>query len=209
MTKKTAKTSPKKKLATKPKAKSRKKKPLAAKLTWNPDAKLSLSEELFCRYYVLNEETRRNGTRSYDAAYDKKLDEQPTDDAVYQLIPSDIEGEPPQKKMVQASSYTRCENVCAQGARQLLRKPQISKRITQLLNEMLTTEFVDGELAKVIAQDAELKPKVSAIAEYNKVAGRSTASEVKHTHVFEQYDNMTDEELERHLAQGEKFFKKL
>lgn len=208
MPKTKAKTSPKKKVTKTAKPKS-KKKPLGAKLEWNPDEKLTLNEELFCRYYVLNEETRRNGTWSYSAAYDKKLEDQPTDDAVYQIVPSEYEGEPPQKKMVQDSSFNRCQNYCASEATRLLRKPKISKRITQLLNELLTNEFVDGELAKVIAQDAELKPKVSAIVEYNKVAGRSTASEVKHTHVFEQYDNMTDEELERHLAQSEKFFKKL
>lgn len=191
-----------KKVATKPRTK---KKTIGD--IWTPNQELTLGEELFCRYYILNEETRRNGTRSYDLAFDKNLDDQSRDDAVYAVIPSEVEGMPAQRKMIQPSSHSRCENVCAQGARQLLRKPQISKRITQLLNELMTDEFVDGELVKVISQDAELKPKVAAIGEYNKLKKRTTL-QVEHHHSFAKYDNMTDDELEKALKEGDKFFKK-
>lgn len=175
---------------------------------WNPNEELSMPEELFCRYYVLNEETRRNATRSYDLAYDKKLDEQSKDDAVYTTIPSSVEGGMPERKLVTPSSYDKCHNVCAVEGTRLLRRPKISQRITKLLNELMTDEFVDGELVKVISQDAELKPKVAAIGEYNKLKKRTTTSVIEHTHSFAKYEGMSDEELEKALEQGEKFFKK-
>ena len=196
------KTSPKKKTAKK--APKRKTKP---KVVWNPNAKLKMAEELFCRFYVLNEATRRNGTRSYDAAYGKKLEEQPNDDAVYEMVPSSVEGVPPEKKMVQPSSYSKCHNVCSTESGKLLRKPAIGKRITELLNEMLGDDFVDGELAKVIAQDKDLSPKVRGIQEYNKMKKR-TVETVEHTHSFAKFDKMTDEELDKQIKDGEKFFNK-
>lgn len=175
---------------------------------WNPNQKLTMAEELFCRYYVLNEETRRNATRSYDLAYDKNLDEQPKDDAVYATIPSSVEGGLPEKKLVTPSSYDKCHNVCSTEGNKLLRKPEISQRITKLLNELMTDEFVDGELVKVISQDHDLKPKVTAIGEYNKLRKRTTTSVIEHTHSFAKFEGMTDDELEKELANGEKFFKK-
>lgn len=170
---------------------------------WNPKEKLTLSEELFCLYYVKNEETRRNGTWSYSAAYDKKLEEKDKDDAVW-----DFDAETGVKtKLIQDSSYKRCEQVCASEAVKLLRKPKISARITELLNEMLTNEIVDGELTKVILQDHDYNPKVRAIQEFNKLRKR-TVDTVEHHHSFAKYEGMSDDELEKALKDGEKFFKK-
>ena len=201
------KTSPKK--ITKPKAKKKatKRKGSKQKVVWDINSKLTMGEELFCRFYVLNEQTRRNGTRSYDAAYDKKLEEQSKDDAVYTTVPSDTEGVPATKKMVSDSSYNRCVNICSTEATKLLRKPNISKRMTELLNEMLGDDFVDGELAKVISQDKDLSPKVRAIQEYNKMTKR-TVDTVLHTHAFKKYEDMSDDEVQREIEKGEKFFNK-
>lgn len=205
--KKTAKKATKK-VAKKAVKKTPKKKGKKVKVTWNPNEKLTLSEEMFCLYYVKIEETRRNAVRSYDAAYDKKLEEKPTDDAVYELVPSDVEGAPPERKLVQASSYDRCYQVCGVEGHKLLKKPKINQRIIQILNEMMTDEFVDAELVKVISQDADLRPKVAGIAEYNKIKKRTTNSTVEHTHAFKKYEDMGDEELEKAINNGEKFFKK-
>ena len=199
------KTSPKK--STKPKKKAAKRKPSKQKVVWDANSKLKMAEELFCRFYVLNEQTRRNGTRSYDAAYGKKLEEQSKDDAEYVTTPSDVEGVPPKKEMVTDSSYNRCRNVCSTEATNLLRKPNICKRITELLNEMLGDDFVDGELAKVISQDKDLSPKVRAIQEYNKMTKR-TVDTVVHTDAFKKYEEMSDEDVQAEIKKGEDFFGK-
>lgn len=38
--------------------------------------------------------------------------------------------------------------------------------------------------------------------------GATTTSVIEHTHSFAKFDGMTDEELEKELANGEKFFQK-
>lgn len=175
------------------------------KIEWDINSELTMNEELFCRYYVLNEDTRRNGTRSYDMAYNKKLDEQSKEDAIWEL---DDDGN--KVKLIQGSSYDRCATICSVEATKLLRKPRIGTRITQLLNELLSDSFVDGELAKVIAQDDDLPPKVRAISEYNKLKMRTIATTV--THNFGNIDpNLPDMDLDKALQiiqNQTKFFKK-
>lgn len=172
---------------------------------------------MFCRAYVLNESTRRNAVLSYDFAYQKKLDEQPKDDAIYKNDGMEDEedfddeeggGRRPRGrgKLVQASSYDRCYSVCGVEGHKLLKKPKISKRITKLLNEMLTEEFVDGELTKVIAQDDELSPKVRGIEEFNKLRKRTTTTTVEHK--FKDLEDMSDEELAAEKAKLQGFFTK-
>ena len=56
----------------------------------------------------------------------------------------------------------------------LLTNPNITARIRELIDIKLSDEMVDKELAKVILQDAEFNPKVSAIREYNKLKQRIT-----------------------------------
>jgi len=177
------KTKPKKKLKT---------------LTWEElrAQNLTLQQELFCQYYVKNADTRGNGSRSYNLAYNKKLEEQPKDDAVY-----DEDG-----KLIETSSYFKCENVCKAEASLLLSKPNVNKRVTELLNEILTDEMVDAELAKVITQDEERSPKVRAMELYAKIKGRVVdQSVVKHTLAF---DDISEEELDAIIAEESKIFKK-
>lgn len=202
---------------TTPKKGKSKKKPKGAKLEWNPDAGLTLNEEMFCRAYVLNEATRRNATLSYDFAYQKDLDNKPKDDAVYENDGDEMEdfeddemgeGRRPRGrgKLITPSSYDRCYSVCATEGARLLKKPHISKRITKLLNEMLTEEFVDGELTKVIAQDDELSPKVRGIEEFNKLRKRTTTTTVEHK--FKDLEEMSDEELAAEKERLQGFFNK-
>ena len=62
---------------------------------------------------------------------------------------------------------------CSVGASRLLRNDKISRRVTVLLNETLTNEEVDAELAKVIknrwSKDSD---RINAIKEYNKLRQR-------------------------------------
>lgn len=204
MKKTIAKAKPKEEKKTPPKKKTGKKKDVMY-IDWDINSALTMNEELFCRYYVLNEETRRNGTRSYDMAYEKHLEEKSKDDAIWE---TDEDGN--KIKLIQGSSYDRCATLCSAEATKLLKKPRIATRITELLNEMLSDKFVDGELAKVIAQDDDLPPKVRAIAEYNKLKMRTTASTV--THNFGNIDpNTSDMDLEKAMEiiqKQTKFFKK-
>ena len=199
------------------KKKATKKKPQGAKLEWNPDKGLSVPEELFCRAYVLNEATRRNATLSYDFAFQKNLDDKPKDDAVYANDEGEMEdfeddemgeGRRPRGrgKLITPSSYDRCYSVCATEGSKLLKRPHIYKRITKLLNDMLTDEFVDGELTKVIAQDDELTPKVNAIKEFNTLRKRTTTTTVEHK--FKDLESMTDAELAAEEARLDEFFSK-
>lgn len=173
--------------------------------------RLSIEEELFCQYYVKNAQTRGNGTWSYNAAFSRGLENKSKDDGIYEEIPSAIPGgEPIRGKCLQESSFKIEEAHCAVEASKTLRLPKISQRITKLLNEMLTDEVVDAELTKVILQDDQLKPKVSAIAEYNKLKRRTTDTSV--TMSFGNIDpNISDSTLEEALAVIEKqtkFYKK-
>lgn len=194
--KSTVKKTPKKKIAKKKKAKV---------IAWNPDKKLTDKEELFCRYYVLNADTRLNATQSYNLAYDKKLDEQSREDEVWGTRPSK-NGEGMEKYLITPSSYDRCNAVCRVEGNKLLTKPYIDKRKTELLNELMTNEFVDGELVKVISQDQDRPSKVRAIAEFNKLGGRIVTRE-SHVHQFSNED-VSDEELQRRIAEKQKFFNK-
>lgn len=201
-------TKEKAKPAKKAKAKKRSKTPKGAKIEWNPKKGLTVNEEVFCRFYVLNEDTRRNGVLSYNEAYGKKLDEQPKDDAVYdddEPVYDNDSGEikgTKRGKLVQSSSYDRCYAMCATEASRLVKKPYISRRITELLNELLTDAFVDGELAKVIAQDEELTPKVQAVKEFNLLRKRTNSTVVEHR--FGDLADLSDEELAARKAEAKK-----
>lgn len=186
------------------KTKPRKKKSVL-EIQWNPDKKLTDKEELFCRYYVLNAATRMNATQAYNLAYDKKLEQQSREDTVYGTRPSK-DGEGMEKYVEKPSSYDRVNNVCRSEASKLLAKPNIEKRKYELLNELMTNEFVDGELAKVIQQDQDRPSKIRAINEYNKLGGRILTKEA-HVHSFANED-MTDEELMKRVEEQRKFFAK-
>ncbi|MGY3406115.1 hypothetical protein ACVWZV_002228 [Bradyrhizobium sp. GM5.1] len=122
---------------------------------------LNIKRELFCQYYVNNSETFGNATHSYAEAFGYKLDEL-SKEAEY-----DEDG-----KKTSDSEYDLACNVCAVEGNKLLRIPQIDKRITVLLNELLKDDVVDGELAKLIRQNTDNTAKVAGIREYNKLRGR-------------------------------------
>lgn len=126
-------------------------------------AKLNPKQELFCKFYSQNRETLGNATHSYAEAYNYDLD------SLSRESKHDVDG-----KLVENSEYDKSIHVCAVEGRKLLRKPVINDRITQLLNEWMTEQNVDGELAKVIQQDRDLNSKVAAVREFNKLKARIT-----------------------------------
>ncbi len=125
--------------------------------------KLSPKEELFCQYYATSGQAFGNARLSYALAFNKPFN-------------------------------TRAQkSVCDTLSQRLFRKVLIYKHIETLLNKKIDDDIVDKELAKVIQQNEELKAKVSAISEYNRVRGRIT-----HKHKFE---GISDETLAESLAQ--------
>lgn len=121
---------------------------------------LNLKRELFCRYYTQNDATFGNATLSYAEAYGYDFDAL-SDEGTYE-----------DGVKVKASTRELAENVCAVQGRKLLRNTHVQSRMTVLLNELLTDEIVDSQLAKVVMQDLKPEAKVAAIREYNKVKGR-------------------------------------
>lgn len=132
---------------------------------------ISFKHELFCRFYTHNDALRGNATHSYAEAYEYKLDTLPTDDEVFDW---EGQGEGAKQILVEKSTYDKAINVCAVEGARLIRNPKIQKRITELFNELLADDVVDKELVKVILQDDDLRPKVAAISEYNKLRQRIT-----------------------------------
>lgn len=128
----------------------------------------NVNHELFCQYYVNNSILFGNATQSYNEAYKYNLDDLPDDDAVYD---TDKKSKTYGKKL-EKSTYEKAYNVCSVEGARLLRNPKVNARIVVLLNELLTDEVVDGQLAKVIMQDKDIGPKVQAIKAYNDIRGR-------------------------------------
>ena len=100
-------------------------------------------QEMFCQFYASGEYFG-NATRAYAEAYGKDIGA--VDSPKYKVVKVD--------------------------ASLLLTHKNVRDRITDLLNDWLTDRNVDGELAKVVQQDGDLGPKVSAIKEYNRVRAR-------------------------------------
>ncbi len=123
--------------------------------------KLSIKHELFCQHYVKNRELFGNATQSYAEAYGFNLHELDTE-RVY-----DESG-----KMIESSERDKAELVCAVQGNRLLRMRKIQERNTELLNELLRDDIVDGELASIIMQNYKLEPKIGAIREYNRLRQR-------------------------------------
>lgn len=190
------------------KKKATKKKGEAIEVKYNPDLKLTVKEELFCQYLVVNAETRGNQAMSYAHAYGKieELENASKDDAVYDDVEDDVTGKRTRVK-IQESSYTRLYNLCAVNGGRLVRKAHIQRRKYELLNALLRDDVVDGELAKVILQDADYNPKVRAITEYNSLRSRKVEKH-EHVHAFSDIAGMTREELAKEKEQLMSFFQK-
>lgn len=128
------------------------------------DESLNLKQEKFCQLYSCDKEFFANGVQSYIEAY-----------------------EPDTTK---PNWY---KTACARAS-QLLSSVKVLKRINELLElRGLNDAFVDKQLEFLVTQNSELRTKLSAIQEYNKLKTRvMERSEV--THKFEDLD---DEQLER------------
>lgn len=124
--------------------------------------KLTYRQELFCRHYTQNPETCLNGTLSYALTYGFDLD------SLDNEFPPSINGEKT------FSERRKAENSCAQMASVLLRSLKVSKRVTELFNEMFTDTVVDGELIKIIMSAPKPSDRVAAIKEYNSLKQRIT-----------------------------------
>jgi phage terminase small subunit len=107
--------------------------------------KLTPKQELFCQYFASDREFFGNGTESYIEAFDIDLN----------------------KKGAYAGARA--------SASRLLTKANILQRINELLETgILNDEFVDKQIAFLIAQNAELGTKLGAIKEYNALKQRVT-----------------------------------
>lgn len=113
--------------------------------------KLNEKQELFCQLYASDRDFFGNGVLTYAEAYDLDI-----------AIPKNY-------------------NTAKTNAWRLLTNADILKRIDEILElGPLNDTYVDRQLAKVIAQDADFGAKVSAIREYNKLKTRIT-EKIDHT----------------------------
>lgn len=142
---------------------------------------LSPPEEAFCQLYASDAELFGNGVQSYISAYNVKVGK--------------------------GKGYTSYET-CKYMAHKLLTRPKILKRVNEIFEGRgLNDTFVDKQLEKLITQDAEFRPKLGAIQEYNKLKKR-TVDTVQHVHAFSDIKNMSDEELRKEKEKLLNFFNK-
>lgn len=130
------------------------------------DDKITVMQEIFCRYYALHKEYRRNATLAYALAFDYQLEKLSDEQPCLEMQGNKCVKHAP-------SARQKAYNVCSVQASRLLNQPKIQRRVRGLLNEFLQDEFVDAEMADVILQDSELPSKVAAIREYNKLRKRT------------------------------------
>lgn len=140
-------------------------KPIQKKKSRSQKKLLSIKEDLFCHFYVQNNDLRGNATHSYAAAFAYDLDSLPQDDAQYEEVENRL-------VCISKSSYDRAANVCAVEGRRLLRKPQIQARMMALYNSLLDDSVIDGKLAEHIMQNEDRGVSIAGIREYNKLRGR-------------------------------------
>lgn len=129
---------------------------------------LTPKQEKFCRFYTQNKALFGNATLSYAEAYNYNLDLLDKTDAKYE---SYEENGVKKSKKIEESSYDKAYNVCASNANRMLRNEKITPFLTKYLNELLTDEIVDSNLAEIIVNGKDAD-RVSAIKEYNKLKQR-------------------------------------
>ena len=130
------------------------------------DKRLTIKEELFCRFYVMNDDTRSNGAMSYSAAYGIDLDSL---DKTREMEWNEAKGMEVEK--VGTSEYEKQVAVCSVLGSRLLRKVKVNERVTDLLNELANDRVVDGKMMKWLLSD-NAKASVESIKEYNKLRKR-------------------------------------
>jgi hypothetical protein len=160
-----------------------------------PTATLNPQQELFCQYYTKNSETFSNGVFSYAAAYGINLED----------LSEESPGNDPETKKPIQSPFKVQYHICGACSAKLLKKAKIQDRINQLMNEMLTEEMADAELAWVLRQRKDIPSKVAGLREFNKLKGRIverkelTGKDGKD--LFSGLKGLSDEELAR-IAEG-------
>lgn len=119
--------------------------------------KLTMKQEIFCQEWV---DTVGNGTLAALKAFDIEDKE---------LLEIDVKDRTPE----QIKRVNQVFNTAAVMANEYLRKPNISQRIDQILDER---GFNDGSVKrehfKVLKQDEDLGTKMRAISDYYKLKGK-------------------------------------
>jgi len=142
---------------------------------------LTPQQEKFCHLYASDREFMGNGTQSYIEAY--------------------------QVKVGKGKGFTSYET-CKYLAHKHLVNQTILKRINEIYEAGgFNDVHVDKQLEFLITQNAEFRPKLGAIQEYNKLKKR-TADTVQHVHAFSDIKGMTDDELRKEKEKLVNFFNK-
>lgn len=141
-------------------------------------------QELFCWLYAgsHNRELFGNGTRCYIQVYFsteiEKLRKEITD------IESDREKGYTTELRAKENRIHSLEVQARTRAAELVANRGIKLRIDVLLNELVSSEFMDRELAFTAAQRNDLNSKVQAIKEYNRLKDRGASGRLEGTFVF-------------------------
>ena len=142
---------------------------------------LTPQEESFCVLYSSDKEFFGNGTQSYIEAFDVTVGK---------------------GKGMQSYEY------CRWRASMLLKNKKILKRINEIYEAGgLNDAHVDKQLELLITQNAEYRPKLGAIQEYNKLKKR-TIDTVQHLHAFSDIKGLSDDELRKEREKLQGFFQK-
>lgn len=130
--------------------------------------KLNLKWLLFCRYFTQpGSDTFNNGTISYALAFGYKLDKL-SRERTYDL-PEDN----PMRKIIKHSEYDRACHACAQGALDLMRKPEITTQIRDNFYNLFGDEkSIDARHSQIIYQQEDHSTSLAAIREANRLKKR-------------------------------------
>lgn len=138
-------------------------------------------QERFCRNYTQNYEFFGNATLSYAEAYGYDIDNEPDDDAIYdiqgvgEVMEKDLELLTDEqfkgKKKIKESSRKTMYDLCSSYGSRLRRNDKIQARSRVLLNEFLRDDVIDARLAE-IALKGDDKDAIQAIKEFNKLKQR-------------------------------------
>lgn len=158
-----------------------------------PDVlELSPEWEVFCQFYGANRDTFGNATDSYAEAYGYD----------FEKLSNEFERDSTGKRKLDDRGYhiptdrELAQNSCAVLGARLLRKVQIQRRITELVNEYVDENVVDMRLRQII-MGHNTTDAIAGIREYNKLKQRI----VEHTTVdLRPHRDLTDKELEDEIA---------
>lgn len=129
---------------------------------------LTPKQEAFCQYYTQISTLFGNGTLAYAEAYGYDLDNASRDDAIYEEVEKNGHKV---RNLVESSTYSKFENICAVCSSKLLRNAKVDKRVRELLNDMLTDHVVDARLIEIIMNGKDTD-SIAAIKEFNKLKQR-------------------------------------